>query len=85
LKENKPNMKKKKNQIEGLLYKFRRSGAELKDKDKRKKKKKKLFGAKPERSTPHMTLREIGHVVVNQKTSMKAFFGCHKSLLVLLK
>jgi hypothetical protein len=57
----------------------------LKDKDKRKEKKRKSFGAKPEKSTPHMPLREIGHVVVTQKTSMKAFFGCYKSLLVLLK
>ena len=39
MKENRPNMNKKKNQIEGLLYKFRRSGAEFKYKDKRKEKK----------------------------------------------
>jgi len=32
-------MKKKKNQIEGLLYKFRWSGVEFKDREKRKEKK----------------------------------------------
>jgi hypothetical protein len=58
---------------------------EFEDKDKKKKKKRKLFGAKPERITSHMPLRKARHVIVNQKTSMKAFFGCHKTLLVLLK
>jgi hypothetical protein len=66
--------KKKKNLIEGLLYKFRRSGAEFEDKDKRKEKKRKSFGARPKRITPQMSLREEGHVVVNHKTSIKAFF-----------
>jgi len=32
-------MKKKKNQIEGLLYKFRWSGVKFKDREKRKEKK----------------------------------------------
>jgi hypothetical protein len=72
-------------QIEELLYKFRRSGAVFKEKDKRKEKKRKSFGAKPKIITPHMPLREVAHVVVNEKTSMKIFFGCHKSLLMLLK
>jgi len=35
--------KKKKHQIEGLIYKFRRSGAKFEDKDKRKKEKKKVI------------------------------------------
>jgi endonuclease/exonuclease/phosphatase family metal-dependent hydrolase len=44
----------------------------------KEKKRKRSFGAKPERITPHMPLREIDHVMVNQKTSMKAFFRCQK-------
>jgi hypothetical protein len=75
--------KKKKTKLKGYCTSL--DGRVWNSKIERKEKKRKSFGAKPERITPHMPLREGGHVVVNQKTSMKVFFGCHKSLLVLLK
>jgi len=77
-------MKRKKTKLKGYYTSLegRVRNSRIKTKEK---KRKRSFGDKPERITPHMPLREIDHVMVNQKTSMKAFFRCQKPLLVLLK
>jgi hypothetical protein len=63
LKENRPKMKKK-TKLKGYYTSL--EGRVRNSRIKTKEKKRKSFDAKPERSTPHMPLTEVGHVVVNQ-------------------